>query len=69
VGAPGDVEDEIAAQIRFVGRRQAEAVCFVRLEDVGSGAVGVGVDGGRWKMPSSRQARRIRRAISRPGWR
>ena len=44
-GATGDVEDQIAAQIRFGGRRGSEAVRFVGLENVGSGTIGVGVDG------------------------
>ena len=45
MGASSDVEYQIAAQIRFGGRREAEAVRFIGLEHVGSGAVGVGVDG------------------------
>ena len=44
-GATGDVKDQITPQIRFRGRRESEAVRFVGLENVGSGTVGVGVDG------------------------
>ena len=44
-GTAGDVEDEIAAKVRFRGWRGTEAVSFIGFEDVRSGAIGVGIDG------------------------
>ena len=47
VVAAGDIEDEVAAEIRFAGGSGAEAVSFIGLEDVEGRAIGVGIDGDR----------------------
>jgi hypothetical protein len=43
--SPGNVEDQVAAQVRFSRRRGAEAIGLIRRENMQSGTIGVGVDG------------------------
>ncbi len=44
-GALSDVEDQIAAQIGFGSGRGSETVSLVGFENMGRGAIGVGIDG------------------------
>jgi hypothetical protein len=41
----GDLEDAVDVQVGFRGGRRADVVGDIRLADMGSGDVGVGVDG------------------------
>ncbi len=76
-GAAGNVDELVDAQIAFAGRRGADGIGFVGQTDVEGGAVGFAEDGdgadaefaagaenATERMPSSRQARRMRTAIS-----
>ena len=44
-GAAGDVEQQIAAQVRFSGGRGTESIRLCSFKDMGRGAIRVRIDG------------------------